>query len=163
MALIGASVSYYWENYRISLLCKNWLDRGAYIGVGDSGNVETFWVLDPVTFNPDYLSEIPDVKHVRTIGLYRCNISDAHLKYLIHATALETLVLSNTNVGDSGMAILIPLERLRELNVTNTNVSDSSVQSLTKLSSLETIIVVGAQFSEQGLDVLRKRGLDVQR
>jgi hypothetical protein len=101
------------------------------------------------------LTQLADLKSLRTLNLYGTKITDAGLQSLSGLTNLQTLYLSGTAVTDAGLQNLQGLKKLNELGLNQTRVTDQGLVYLQGLTNLHSLSLVSTGVTDQGVQQLK--------
>lgn len=96
------------------------------------------------------LKSIGVMESLKTLFLFRSDITDAGLKHLKNPL-LEDLRLGNTRIRGSGLASLAQLKNLKALNLNQTAVDDDGLEHIVGLSRLESLVLIKTPISNAGL------------
>ncbi len=91
---------------------------------------------------------------VRSLSLWRSEITDEDLRLLRGLRGLKRLHLGRTQVTDSGMAHIGEMESLRALRLTDTEITDAGLEHLCGLRHLEELVLDGTTVTDEGMENL---------
>jgi hypothetical protein len=95
----------------------------------DDGQV-TALILSGMKLAPEEAAELPDLKQLRRLVLFRTNFSDQDLKHLERCTKLEHLNLTSTEVTDVAVDSILKLDQLKTLCLGNVNITPQAINKL---------------------------------
>ena len=105
--------------------------------------------IDGFCFSPFSAS-----RHLETLCVYSCNISDEHCTSIASIASLRYLDIHRNPVANKGLVELSVMVGLRVLDVSMCRVS--KVACLTLMTSLKKVDLTGTDVTELDLDVLRR-------
>jgi hypothetical protein len=102
------------------------------------------------------LNDLRKLKNLRTLDLYRTEISDDGLKELTNLKNLTVLDLNYTPITDAGLTELRDLKNLNGLDVGCTRITDSGLKAFGEFKNLTTLGLENTQITDAGLKQLRE-------
>lgn len=112
--------------------------------------------FDSSPIGDDGLSFLKDLKQIRDLMLWACNLTDAGLIHLQRFPQLETAELgANRGITGSGLAALQPLSKLRFVSVHDCALTEKNLKQLKQLPQVTRwAIGGGAKWTNAGLKEL---------
>jgi hypothetical protein len=107
-----------------------------------------------------YIINIPDLHTLNIKGARQ--IDDCGIKLLAGHPHLEEMVLWNSKITDDGIAEMKRFPKLKKLSLLHVgkqsnHPTDKALDSIAEISSLETLIIAGTWYSQQAVELLKKR------
>ncbi len=139
----------------LTLLAVGSMSKPAIEAVGKQTGL-TQLRFDSSPIGDDGLLLLKDLKQIRDLMLWACNLTDAGLVHLQHFPQLETAELgANRGITGSGLAALQPLSRLRFVSVHNCALTDENLRQLKHLPQVtQWAIGGGSEWTNSGLKEL---------
>jgi len=120
----------------------------ALANLSSLADVEVLELSHNESVSDGQLKYLQPLRNLKTLYLYRTNVTGPGLAYLTDLQQLEVLVLGHTAVGDDGLAHVAKMPRLRSLQLENTTVTDAGVGHLSDLKQLETLSLKNTRITD---------------
>ena len=110
--------------------------------------------LSRSTFDSTQLSCLPQLRHLRSLGLGDTNADDNGLVYVGDCSGLEVLSLNGTQVTSRGLASLSRLTNLRYLSLARSQVDDEGLDALARIPNLAEVDLRSTNVTAGGIERL---------
>jgi len=97
------------------------------------------------------LVHLRNLKNLRVISMYRCNVSGVGFVHLAQLPHLQRLALSYTPLTPDGVAQLGKLRTLESLSMAHTAITDDDLAALTSLRNLKLLWIDNTAVTDRGL------------
>lgn len=107
-------------------------------------------------FRDDDLAYVAELTSLRSLMLFRDQVTDTGLEHLQGLTHLRQLFLDGTQITDEGLVHLKGLTSLVELSLWQTKVTDEGLEHLKELPNLTYLYLEGTQVTDAGVEGLQE-------